>query len=61
MERHHSRRTAWPGSTTLVALGYVQQEDNDKDCRQDASVPKIQFPVRSSYRAVKQIQEAKDD
>jgi hypothetical protein len=46
MERHHLPTHCVAGICDLVAPGDVQQEDNDKDCRQDASDPKIQFPIQ---------------
>jgi hypothetical protein len=43
MERHHSRRTAWPGSTTLVAAGDVQQEEKIKTAGRMPAILKYNF------------------
>jgi hypothetical protein len=45
MERHHSRRTTWPGSTTLVASGDVQQEEKIKTAGLETSVPLEEEPA----------------
>jgi hypothetical protein len=44
-ERHHSRRTAWPGATTLVASGDVQQEEKIKTAGLETSVPLEKMPA----------------
>jgi hypothetical protein len=45
MERHHSRRTTWPGSTTLVASGDVQQEEKIKTAGLETSFPLEKMPA----------------